>query len=78
MGRHDANKTASGSHVNYQYLSTPEKAQQLQRMHCELRCNVWKERLRAQLERVVEEEGVSADTETHEDICAIMDSQELP
>ena len=32
--------------------------------------------MRAKLERVVEEEGVSADIETHEDICAIMYSNE--
>ena len=77
MGRQGGDKTAPDSHVNYRHLSTPEKERRLQRMHSELRCNVWKrERLRVKLERVVEEEGVSTDTEIHEDICAIMDSNE--
>ena len=77
MGRQGADQTAPDSHVNYRHLSTPEKVHRLQRMHSELRCNVWKnKRLRAKLERVVEEEGVSTDTETHEDICAIMNSNE--
>lgn len=76
-GRQAADKTAPDSHVNYRFLSTPEKTDRLQRMHSELRANhLKKERLKAKLERVVEEEGITVDSETHTDICAIMTSAE--
>ena len=77
MGRQAADKTAPDSHVNYRFLSTPEKTDRLQRMHSELRANhLMKERLKAKLERVVAEEGITVDRETHADICAIMTSAE--
>lgn len=75
MRNESADKTAPDSHVNYRHLSTPEKVHRLQRLHSELRSNVRKkERLREKLDMVVEEEGVTTDTEIHTEICAIMDS----
>ena len=77
MGRQEADKTAPDSHVNYRFLSTPEETGRLQRMHSELRANhLMKERLKAKFERVVMEEGITVDRETHADICAIMTSAE--
>ena len=74
--RQGTDKTAPDSHVNYRHLSTPEKVHRLQRLHAELRSNVCKkERLKAKLDSVVEKEGMTTDTEIHEDICAIVESK---
>ena len=70
-------KTAPDSHVNYRFLSTPEKTVRLKRIHSELRCmHLKKERLKTKLEKVVEEEGVVVDSEMHADLCNIMTTNE--
>ena len=70
-------KTAPDSHVNYRFLSTPEKTVRLKRIHSELRyMQLKKERLKTKLEKVVEEEGIVVDSEMHADLRNIMTTNE--
>ena len=72
-----ADKTAPDSHVNYRFLSSAEKLDRLKRMHSQIRSSrVLTNRLKAKLELAVEKEGITVDNDTHDDLCAIMDSVE--
>ena len=71
--RSTVDKSDTSSHVNYRFLSTPEKEQRLRQMHSELRLiSAKKERLEAKLRRMIQHESVCVDSDTHTDLQAIV------
>ncbi len=77
LSRHDksssASKTAPDSHVNYRYLSTPEKVERLSRLHTlQRQTNLRLQRMKAKIEQVAEEKGIEVDEATHNDLTEIM------
>ena len=70
-------KTASSSHANYRYLSTPEKHERMKNLHQESRV-VRKRLLRLdeKLKKAIENKGVSLDTGLNEDLCLVMEEEE--
>ena len=74
---HNVDRSDPCSHVNYRFLSTPEKTERLQRMHSELcRTELQKNRLKLKLNEAVEKDGVVVDPVTHADLQSIMSSHE--
>ena len=66
-------KTAPDSHVNYRFLTTPEKVDRLQRLHSAHRkTKLQLDRVKAKLAQAIEEKGVVTDDATHEDLHTIM------
>ena len=64
--RATGSRTAHNSHTNYRYLSTADKIQRLHEMWGVQRKNKAQlKRIRVQLDKVVEEEGVEVDKEFH-------------
>ena len=61
------------SHTNYRFLSTAEKDERLQRLH-HLHCYDQQKiaRLRAALERAIEQRGVAVDDDLHQDLREIV------
>lgn len=71
-----ADKTAPDSHVNYRYLSTPDKHDRLQRLHNLQRCTKIKlERIRQKLALAIEEGSVEVDETIHYDVQDIATSK---
>ena len=69
----DIDRCAPHSHVNYRFLSTPEKVDRLQRLHTLQRHTKLRlERLEQKLARCIEERGVVVDDSTHCDLQVIM------
>ncbi len=66
-------KTAPDSHVNYRYLSTPEKVDRLNRLHSlQRQTQLRLHRMKAKNEQVAEEKGIEVDEATHNDLSDIM------
>ncbi len=69
-------KTAPDSHVNFRYLSTPDKHDCLQRLHHLQRCTKLKvERIRQKLALAIKEGSVEVDETTHYDLQEIATSK---
>ena len=74
---HNVDRSDPCSHVNYRFLSTPEKTERLQRMHSELRrTELQKNRLKLKLNEAVEKDGVVVDPVIHADLQNIMSIHE--
>jgi len=70
-------RTDPTSHVNYRFLSTPEKKGRLQRLHQLHRFDQQKiSRLRAALDLAVEQRGVVVDEDLHQDLRQIVQEKE--
>ena len=66
-------KTAPNSHVNYRYLTSPEKADRLHHMHDLLRKTRQQvQRLSLKIEKIIHEKGVELDDSTHNDLLHMM------
>lgn len=82
MSRHSKKETSQSStstpastksHVNYRYLSTPEKDQRLQELHTQYRCSAKKaKRLEEKLKAMIEEKGEVVDEGLNSDLKQIM------
>ena len=70
----NTNWSAPNSHVNYHFLSTPEKIDHLQRLHSlQHHKKLQLVRLERKLGQVIEEKGVVADDNIHQDLQEIME-----
>lgn len=66
-------RTAPDSHVNYRFLSSPEKTERLRCLHTQQRhMRLSQERLKAKLNKVIEKKGVAVDDEMHTNLQQIM------
>ena len=64
---------ATTSHVNYRYLSTPEKDQRLRGLHTQYRCSAKKaKRLEEKIKAMIEDNGEVVDEEMNSDLKKIM------
>ena len=64
---------ATTSHVNYRYLSTPEKDQRLRGLHTQYRCSAKKaKRLEEKIKAMIEDNGEVVDEEMNSDLKQIM------
>lgn len=69
--------TATTSHTNYRYLSTPKKCDRMRALHRDRRAShVKAERLRLRLQEVIAEKGVSLEESLTDDLCEVMDEEE--
>ena len=70
-------KTASSSHINYRYLSTPEKLERMKTLHRDNRAAHMKiERLKVKLKNAIDNKGVSLDREVTDDLHQVMEEEE--
>ena len=70
-------RAAHDSRANYRYLNTPEKVQRLQEMRTvKNRTQTQLDRIKVQLQKVVEEEGVEVTEELHSDLKQIVSSHD--
>ena len=61
------------SHVNFRYLSSPQKVRRLQELSKSVRVsNQWVERLKTRLASVIEKRGVQVESDLHGDLADIM------
>ncbi len=61
------------SHVNFRYLSSPQKVNRLQKLHKSVRVsNQRVERLKTRLASVIEKRGIQVESDLHEDLTNIM------
>ena len=72
-----SSRTAHDSHMNYRYLNIPEKVQRLHEMRSlQHRTQVQLNRLRAQLQKIIEEEGVEVTEAMHSDLKQIVNDHD--
>ena len=70
-------ETASSSHINYRYLSTPEKLERMKTLHRTNRAARMKiERLKVKLKNAIDNKGVSLDREVTYDLHQVMEEEE--
>ena len=69
-------QTDPTSHVNYRFLSTPEKEGCLRRLHQLHCCDQQISRLHAALDRAIGQRGVLVDEDLHQDLRQIVQEQE--
>ena len=75
--RGEDGRTAHDSHANYRYLNTPEKVLRLREMRSVQRSTQSQlDRLRAQLDKVIQKKGVQVHDELHADLQQIMAESE--
>ena len=64
-----ADKCHPSSHTNYRFLTTPEKAEHLQKLHQSVKVRRQRlERLRAHIELIIEEWGIEVKREIDDDL----------
>lgn len=65
-------RTAPNSHVNYRYLSSPEKVKRIQRLHTlQRQTKLQLERMKARISQSIEENGIEVDDEVHDHLVSI-------
>ena len=70
-------KTATSSHTNYRYLSTPEKHKRMKSLHRESRVvHMRLQRMEVRLRKAIEDKGVCLDTEVTDDLRHVMESED--
>lgn len=76
-GSPTAEQVGTASHVNFRYLSTPQKMQRLKNLSQDrrnLKQKIWK--LQSKLNKAYETSSVELDSETSQDLQAVMDEQD--